>query len=77
MSNATNPVTLETAVKAIAGDHFAALEAEFVDFNNDMRVASTRELMDLGLDRVTADKCLFIVREAYVGKPVETALAEA
>lgn len=77
MKNDTNPATLAAAVKAIAGNHFDALEAEFVDFNNDMRVASTRELMDLGLDRVTADKCLFIVREAYVGKPVETALAEA
>jgi hypothetical protein len=77
MSNATNPVTLETAVKAVAGEHFPAIMEEFVDLNNDFRCASTREVMDLGIPRLVAEKCLFIVREAYVGKPVETALAEA
>ena len=79
MSNATIPanITLEDAVKAIAGEHFPAIMAEFVDLTNDFRCASTREVMDLGIPRLVAEKCLYLVREAYVGKEVATALAEA
>ncbi len=76
-NNTTATITLEDAVKAVAGEHFPAIMEEYCDLNNDLRVSTTRELMDLGLPRLVADKCLFIVREAYVGKPVETALADA
>lgn len=76
MSN-NNTMTLTDAVRKVAGDHFKALETEFVDFANDMRVASPWEMMDLGLDRDTVDRLHQLVKEVFVGKSVEEALAEA
>jgi hypothetical protein len=69
--------SLTDAVRSVAGEHFSVLEKEFVDFGNDLRVSNTRELMDLGLDRETADKVLYVVREAYVGKDISMVVEEA
>ena len=79
MTTATAPatLTLADAVRSIVGDLFPAIEAEFVDLNNDLRVATVREIMDCGPTRDMAEKILFIVKDVYCGKDIATALAEA
>jgi uncharacterized protein YfbU (UPF0304 family) len=53
---------MDTKIKTLAGEHYDALKAEFVNFN-DMRVATVRELLDLGLPRNTANNVLHYLRE--------------
>ena len=75
MSN--DNMTLNDAIAKVAGEHFKSLENEFVDFNNDLRVATVREVMDLGIPRETVDRLHQLVKEVFVGKSVEEALVEA
>jgi hypothetical protein len=79
MSNTTIPtnITLDDAVKAIVGEHYQSLKNEMCDWNNDLRVASTREVMDLDIPRETAEKVLYLVRDVYTGKTPAEALADA
>lgn len=70
-------MTLNDAIAKVAGEHFKSLENEFVDFNNDLRVATVREVMDLGIPRETAETVLYVAKEAYCGKDIATILAEA
>jgi hypothetical protein len=60
--NADALALMDAKVKKYSGEHYDALKAEFVDFN-DMRVASVREMMDLGLPRETAEVILDFLRE--------------
>jgi hypothetical protein len=54
-------------VKTLAGEYYDILKAEYVDAHNDMRVATVREMMDLGLPRETAENILFYLREVARG----------
>lgn len=58
---------IDAKVKTLSGDHYDTLKSEYVDWANDLRVATVRELLDLGLDRDTADNLLFYLREVARG----------
>jgi len=58
---------IDAKVKTLSGDHYETLKAEFVDFHNDLRVASVRELTDLGLPYEVADGVLYYVQETARG----------
>jgi hypothetical protein len=58
---------IDAKVKTLSGDHYDTLKAEFVDFHNDLRVATVRELTDLGLPYETAENVLYYVREVARG----------
>jgi hypothetical protein len=58
---------MDAKVKTLSGDHYETLKAEFVDFHNDMRVASVRELTDLGVPYEAAENCLYYVQEVARG----------
>lgn len=53
---------IDAYVQKYAGEHYDALKAEFVDFN-DMRIASVREMMDLGLPKESVFAILDFLRE--------------
>ena len=46
---------IDAKVKTLSGDHYETLKAEYVDWANDARVSTVREMMDLGLPREVAD----------------------
>jgi hypothetical protein len=54
---------IDQKIKTLAGPHYDTLKAEYVDAHNDMRVATVREMMDLGLPRETAENILYYLRE--------------
>ena len=58
---------MDSKVKILAGEHYDALKAEFVDFHNDLRVATVRELTDLGLPYEVAESVLYYVQEVQRG----------
>jgi hypothetical protein len=58
---------IDAEVKAQAGNHYDALKAEFVDFHNDLRTASTVELMQLGLSSESAHNILYFIQQVNAG----------
>lgn len=58
---------IDAKVKTLSGDHYDTLKSEFVDFHNDLRVASVREITDLGVPREVAENVLYYVREVARG----------
>jgi hypothetical protein len=70
--------------EAFIPDHMDVVGEEFVDLHNDLRVATTMSLVDLGIDRDAAEDMLLWMRAKYTelgglsdfhfargGKPVE------
>ena len=53
--------------KTLSGDHYDTLKTEFVDFHNDLRVATVREVTALGVPREVAENVLYYVREVARG----------
>jgi hypothetical protein len=64
--NDTVLADMDAKVKTLSGEHYDALKAEFVDWN-DARVASVREMIDLGLPRDTAENVIFYLQEVERG----------
>jgi hypothetical protein len=64
MNTTVAPLTLRDSIISIVGDKVAALDKEFVDFHNDLRVATVRELQDLGITKEQAKTILYIC-DAY------------
>lgn len=58
---------IDAKVKILAGDHYDTLKTEFVDFHNDMRVATLREVTDLGVPFEVAESILYYLREVARG----------
>jgi uncharacterized protein YecE (DUF72 family) len=58
---------IDEKVKTLSGDHYDTLKTEFVDFHNDLRVATVREVTDLGIPRETAENVLYYLREVARG----------
>jgi len=58
---------IDAKVKTLSGDFYDALKAEYTDAHNDMRVATVREMMDLGLPREVAENVLYFLREVARG----------
>jgi hypothetical protein len=58
---------IDFKVKTLSGDHYETLKAEFVDWANDARVSTVREMMDLGLPRDVAENILYYLREVARG----------
>jgi len=58
---------IDAKVKTLSGDHYDTLKAEFVDFHNDLRVASVREVTDLGIPYEVAENVLYYVQEVARG----------
>jgi len=65
--NETSLADMDAKVKALSGDHYDTLKAEFVDFENDLRVASIREITDLGVPYDVAEGVLYYVQETARG----------
>lgn len=53
---------IDAKVALLVGDKYEAVKAEFVDFHNDLRVASLWELLDLGIPREDAMNVLEYLR---------------
>lgn len=58
---------IDAKVKTLSGDHYDTLKAEFVDWENDLRVATVREITDLGIPYEVAENVLYYVREIARG----------
>jgi hypothetical protein len=58
---------IDAKVKTLSGDHYDTLKGEFVDFHNDLRVATVREVTDLGVPREVAETVLYYLREVARG----------
>lgn len=58
---------IDAKVKTLSGDHYDTLKAEFVDFHNDLRVATVREITDLGIPYEVAENVLYFVQEVARG----------
>ena len=54
---------LDASIKKHAGEHYETLKAEYVDWHNDLRVASVRDITDLGVPYEVADAVLYITQE--------------
>lgn len=58
---------IDAKVKTLSGDHYDTLKSEFVSWENDARVATVREMMDLGVPREVAESVLYYLREVARG----------
>ena len=58
---------IDAKVKTLSGDFYDTLKAEFVDWENDLRVATVREITDLGIPYEVAENVLYYVREVARG----------
>jgi hypothetical protein len=58
---------MDVKVKLLAGDHYDTIKAEFQDFHNDLRVATVREVMDLGVPRDVAENVIYYAQEVARG----------
>lgn len=58
---------IDAKVKTLSGDHYDTLKGEFVDLHNDLRVATVREVTDLGVPYEVAENVLYYLREVARG----------
>ena len=65
--NETSLTDMDAKVKTLSGDHYDTLKAEYVDWENDLRVASVRDITDLGVPYEVAEAVLYFVQEVARG----------
>ena len=71
-----DPFTLRDAIESVVGFQIADIDREFVDLHNDLRVATVREIRDLGISKEKAELVLFLCNAYDNGKNPKEALEE-